>query len=206
MQNNKIKYLLLSAISAAILSGCATTAPSDLPSNITTKPVNAGQAVDNIRFEYTAKQPIDFSYVKLCVAQNIKYDSVRLSDSSASFVGSYTGNYYNIAKSTTEQARDSIILVDDSKGFIIARGTTQPFSANLGVSRIARFIISIETDGNKLSMLLDNVEQAQLNTGAAQNSGFSTVGTWFGSGFDYAYSAITATKDSLTSCLAQRGF
>jgi hypothetical protein len=207
MQSNKIKYLLLSAISAAILSGCATTAPSDLPSNVSTVPLKGGQAVEKITYEYVSSKPIDFSYLKLCSAQTIKYDSVRLSDSSGSFVGSYTGNYYNIGSSRTEDARDSIIILDEDKKFIVARGTTKEFSKAFGLtSGVARFIISLEVQDSKLNILFENVEHAQLSTGSISNSGFMRVGTYAGAGFPNVYAAITEVKDSLTSCLSQRGF
>ncbi|WP_193315761.1 hypothetical protein, partial [Klebsiella pneumoniae] len=60
----------------------------------------------------------------LCIARNVTNNGVQLNDSSSSFVGAYTGNYYNIEKSTTIQGGEVINTAASSSDIVVANGTT----------------------------------------------------------------------------------
>lgn len=95
----------VSVLSAAILlSGCAAMDNSkdtrlNSFSGITYENNGTYETIKKYVKESSGK--INKERIKLCIARNVTNNGVQLNDSSSSFVGAYTGNYYNIEKSTT---------------------------------------------------------------------------------------------------------
>jgi hypothetical protein len=196
----KLKYSSV-ALAVVFLGGCVTT-PTQVPDNVTT---NENGIVDSISYSYGAEKEINFDYVKFCVARNVEYEGVTLSDSSGSFVGSATGTYYSSQNKKTEQARDIFIVLDDKNKFLVAQGTT--FGGNvLGglTSRVLNYNLSIEGKERQVSMTFDKIGMAQKNSGSIANTGFHDLATQFGSGFEGAYEGINSVAQNLKDCFKER--
>ncbi|EKD4460478.1 hypothetical protein ORP92_002774 [Escherichia coli] len=148
----------------------------------------------------TNKTPLE--KVKICVLRNVSNRDVVLSDSSKSFVGAYTGNYYNIGGKTVVNGGGVVESVNDS-GFIIAQGNTS-YSFDSGIvqiKRVVRFTLDAMPQSEHVNITFSNIQQAQTETGALPNTGFSEIGTWEGAGPYQAIKSLDKIVSSISECM-----
>ncbi|MCF6672313.1 hypothetical protein [Raoultella ornithinolytica] len=143
--------------------------------------------------------------VKLCIARNVTNNGIQLNDSSASFVGAYTGNYYNIKKSTTTQGGDVINSAASSSDIIVANGTTSyQYDAGLiMVERVVKFTMDITQSQSGIKYTFSNLQQAQKDTGVVSNNGFSPIGVWKAAGGYQAINALDNITSEIDKCMSE---
>lgn len=166
-----------------------------LPNNVTT----TGNVIGSIRYSHTLA--VSFDKVKRCIALNINNDNVRLTDNAGSFVGQYSGRYYNINNSHTDFAPNTLVFIDDNQQYIVVNGNTG-YALRM-INYAVRFRLQLQTvaNENKINMLFDTISRAQLQTGFSANDGFHPIYTHYSAHPDEAVKAIEAVKNNLTLCL-----
>jgi len=192
------KFLLL--VVCLTIVGCATSVP--LPQNVS---LNSNNYIDRINFDYfTQQNDIDaFKMAKVCIAENITNEEVFLKDSSKSFVGSYTGHYYNISSKTQIDGSSVIRMVEDDLKTIIARGMHE-YSVTvclLPLAQYLRYTVKMVFNQKILKIQFTKIERAQKNTGYLSNSGFDPVGNWPGARPEEVYTQLEMLSESLWSCV-----
>lgn len=188
------------AILLLFISGCANWKP---PENVIL--VNPGKSVsymDEVNFSYHKTEPVSFSELKLCVAESISNDAVTLKDSSNSFVGPFTGTYYQHTNSQTVQGGNVFKYIDDRASALIATGTTDGGQTALGLTRdIVKFDLKASSRDTDVKLKFSNITRAQQDTGNASNTGFQPVGTWSGAGAKRIYTSLQAVAEKIKTCL-----
>ena len=91
------KIILLGVL--VVITGCSSN-PIELPNTIKTVPTGMGNStyIEQIDKSFQVEKDLTFQKIKACSADVFVNDSVVLRDSSGSFVGVYTGNYYQNKK------------------------------------------------------------------------------------------------------------
>lgn len=184
------KLLIPAAVAAIALTGCASPKSTLLP-NVKTQ----GDYVQSVYFDIP--ETFDSEIAANCIVENVTNDSVILKDSSNSFVGDFTGTYYNINSSKEVGGGTVLQRVSDSR--VIAHGTTEYRSMLL--KHYLKFGISAKAENGKTRLTFKNLKQTQQDTGFASNDGFTSIGTWGGSGLDEAYMALDNIKNNISVCM-----
>ena len=138
---------ILIAVSLALFAAPTLAAKYQVPDNVTTRtgPYHSDY-VDAVDFSTRATQPVEFAKGKLCVAENVTNSAVSLHDTSGSFVGGATGNYYQNSNSQTVQAGSVFKYIDDNAQTLIASGTTDGGATALGLTHdILKFDLKVVT-------------------------------------------------------------
>lgn len=199
-----MKYLFVIFCSVFVLAGCANQDKRSVElsshDGVTYERFNGKEVL--AEYERNEK-PIYFSQDKLarCTIQSLKNDATTLSDSSNSFVGSYTGNYYNVTK-TDSIAGGGVIkyMMKDSVG-LIAEAKTM-YSTTF-IARAVKYNLLIEKLENSVDFKITNIMQAQLDTGAISNTGFYKVGSWSSAEPVLVINSINSDIDKVYKCLSQ---
>ncbi|MBN3344976.1 hypothetical protein H5A44_21460 [Pectobacterium brasiliense] len=164
-----------------LLTGCAidTSRDTDLNSFEGISFTKKGQAeyIENYtkKFDRTV---YSIEKLKICTLRNVTNRDVRLSDTSNSFVGAYTGNYYNINSSSNISGGDVLSLSDDN-GLVVNGTTSYIFDAGIiSVKRFVRFTLDIVNKDKITEYTFSNIQFAQAETGTLPNDGFNDIGTW----------------------------
>jgi hypothetical protein len=98
---NPIKVILAAALLIPVTGHCAKW---EVPENVTVRDAGKRAAyMEAVDFSYQPEQPVAFSQLKMCIAENVSNNTVSLQDASGSFVGPATGNYYHSANNRTVQ-------------------------------------------------------------------------------------------------------
>lgn len=155
-----------------------------------------GNLLKSFSVEFEGKQG---ERLAACTASNTSNDSVSLSDSSVSFIGPYSGNLYH-GSTNREAGGGSVMQYVSSDGReVVAKGTVR-YSAAL-IERAVRFTLTAKQEEGSVKYRFGSIQQAQLATGYATNSGFSAVPATPGAGVDQAMSAMKALATEIHSCL-----
>ena len=185
-------------LSILLLASCAST-PSNLPSNIEVEKgaMNASY-IKHVYFDYPSDRPISFEKARQCVALHIDNKPQIIKDSSRSWVGPYTGNYYRGGNTAVVGGGQVINTSSNELQSIVASGNTK-YSTGL-TSDIVQFkmILSLNETGSRVSFV--NIERAQKNTGMLENSGFSPVGVWTGSRYKQVYAELERLAAEINIC------
>lgn len=179
------------------LAGCGTV---KLPSNVTT--IQGGSASGKYidRVDYSYDETVEFSALKLCVAENVSNDGVTMTDQSESWVGPWSGNTYSRGNTSTTSGGDTFKYMDDATQTVIAVGTV-PESGQGLIQRVVRFDLKAATKNNKVTLVFSKITHVQKDTGYAANTGFSQIGDWHGAGALDAVAALEGTANRIKSCL-----
>lgn len=138
---------------------------------------------------------------KVCTLRNVTNRDVSLSDSSKSFVGAYTGNYYNVGNKSTSSG-GNVVSVSSDKSLVVNGSTEYLFDAGLiNVKRVVRFTLDLSMLDGKVTYTFSNIQQAQTETGAIPNNGFGDIGTWKGASPYQALSSLQNVSAGIDSCL-----
>ncbi|MCJ0828705.1 hypothetical protein MN869_09620 [Acinetobacter sp. NIPH1876] len=195
------KIILLSLIIGLV--GCSSN-PIDLPSNIKTIPTGMGNStyIDEVDKSFQLSTEVPFEKIKACSADIFTNDSVVLRDSAGSFVGIYTGNYYQNKNSAVVQGGGLFKYVDDSGQTLVASGRikTKPQQGGLIVD-IIQYDAKISLSKNNVGLKFKNLKAAQENTGGTSNVGFRNIGTWSGARAPAAISAIDQVATKFKNCV-----
>ncbi len=188
-----------------LLAGCATnTTVKDIPSNVVLSAPGAynEQYIESVKFDIAAghKQ----SSPAKCLALVVSNNEHTLTDSSGSFVGAYTGNYYNIEKSRQVGGGQSLLYSDDTSA--IAKGNTKgAFTFGLvPITKIIAFKVEVNAAPESGFIEFTDIQAAQESTGAANNTGFSKAGAWSGAEPVFVYNLLSKVSDEIKSCMSRR--
>lgn len=174
------------ALGLALAAGCATVS---LPSNA----IVQDQYLD--RIDFSSPAAVDFSRLKLCVAENVHNDSVTLQDNAGSFVGRASGTFYAQSNTQTVQGGSVFKYADADTGTVIASGSTT--AAILLTKDIVRYEAKATVAG---TLVFSHITRAQQSTGSLTNDGFGPVGVWAGARSEGVYAALEAVATKLKGC------
>ena len=197
-----MKKLIL-FLGVGILVGCSS-APIQLPSNVKTIPSGMGQStyIDKVDHSFIPSKNVTFSNLKICAASTFTNDGVTLKDSSGSFVGAYTGRYYQQNNKQQINGGDVFKLIDEQSNIFIATGNkkTRPQQGGLIVDFI-KYDAKVALSNNHVQLQFQNIQAAQQSTGSSSNDGFRPVGTWAGARAPAAIETINNLAVSFKNCV-----
>lgn len=190
---------------SGLLSGCAvdsvSTALSEREGVVLKSTPSGIQFFDGINLNRPAVT-VNKDTMSMCLLSSLSNDTITLKSSAGSFVGAYTGNYYQANQQREAGGGQVIKYVSDDGDKAAANGLVKS-SALWGIETAVRFQLQLYVDAGKTSYNVSNIQQAQINTGTATNDGFDSIGAWSGSSPDKAYDSIVSAIDSLQQCLAR---
>lgn len=201
-----MKKLICAAIAAALTVGCASVTPSRGLSaypGVKLEPADYGaQHVAGVDFTRPkhGKSGRDISF---CVAQFVSNRSVSITDQSRSFVGQYTGNYYQINSGQTVAGGEVISHASADGAAVVANGSEGYRVTSLGmpVERVIRFKLTAEPTSSGYRYRFSELEAAQLSTGAVQNTGFSLLYAHEAAQPEPALQALERLTQKIDDCL-----
>lgn len=192
--------ILMVVAMVGVLAGCADNVrmPELSQYQADFAPWSSSELVDSVRFE-KAGPPGD---LPRCIAETVSNQGETLSDSSGSFVGAYTGNYYNVERGTHVGGGSVIEYAAPDGRLVVASGSTR-YAVNSLVSRSVRFKLSVRQADAGRQYQYGSLAQAQLDSGAVANTGYNPIGAWAGANPDLALKALQGVTDEIESCLAR---
>lgn len=196
---------LIAIFSVFALVGCSS-APIQLPSNVSTIPSGMGQStyIDKINHSFIPEKTIGFSQVKVCAASTFTNDSVTLKDNAGSFIGAYTGNYYQNHNTQQVSGGNVFKLIDDASQTLVATGNKKTKAQQAGlIFDFIKYDAKISLVNNNVQLEFQNIQAAQQSTGSAANDGFRPIGTWSGARAPAAIETINAVASTFKNCLNQ---
>ncbi len=199
-----MRKIVFATLMLAIFPASTFAANVEMPSNVTTVPgTGKNRHIDTIDFSFAPTQVIEFSKLKLCIAENMTNNAVTLSDSSGSFVGPATGHYYSNDRSQTVQGGGIFKYLDDSTSVLIANGTTDGGTSSWGLIRdILKFDLKAAVNAESITLRYSNITRAQQDTGISTNDGFHAVGTWKGARPKQVYGALELLANRIKACIS----
>jgi len=150
-------------------------------------------------FEVTKSGPAAPGKMAMCAASTIRNDPVSLSDSSRTFVGAHTGNYYQAGSSREVGGGGVIQYAASDESSVVAKGETGYTSAM--VSRSVRYTVTIQNSGTDRKYLFAGIQQAQLYTGSMVNAGYSPVHVMMGGGSENVAHSLSTVADEIEACI-----
>ena len=192
--------LIVPSIAVVALVGCAgqTRMPALSAYDAKFAPYSSSEAVNAVQFHRDGRG----GDIPACVAETVSNQGETLADSSGSFVGAYTGTYYNIQRSSQSSGGSVIEYVAPDGKSVVASGSTR-YSAGALVVRSVRFKLSVKQSGAGRTYRYSNLGQAQLDTGAAANNGYAPIGSWSGANPDIALASLSNITDQIERCLSR---
>lgn len=196
------KFLVVMFV-VLFVSGCAqTTIDSSLSEvdSVSLKDIGYGHsAIDS----YTVTRSGHYSAdnIKICLANSISNSGVTLTDSANSYVGAYSGHYYQ--RTTTTSVQGSNTVIAETKDKIVATGMGNYYTGGLlSILRYVRYIVTVSSTENSTKYVFTQIEQAAQNTGALANNGFGAAGAWSGADPMKVINTLDGEVDKITKCLA----
>lgn len=181
-----------------LLGGCAAQIP--LPSNVTITKAGYVFVMDKIDFSYSPKNNVAFSKAKMCIAENISNNDVTLRDSAGSFVGAYTGTYYQNSNVQQIAGKELFKYVDDSSSVLIANATTIADTMFL-IKDVIKFEVKLGINDKNINLVFSNIKRAQQNSGSMSNNGFDNVAVSSGARSDKIYAHLEGISNKIKQCL-----
>lgn len=198
-----MKRLLMIGVVGFSLVGCSST-PIALPGNVTTVPSGMGQStyIDKVDHSFIPSKVVSFSNLKVCAASTFTNDSITLKDNAGSFVGAYTGRYYQQNNNQQISGGNVFKLIDEQSNTIITTGNkkTKPQHGGLIIDYI-KYDAKISLNNNHIQLVFQNIQAAQQSTGTLSNDGFRSVGTWAGARAPAAIETIDGLAATFKNCL-----
>jgi len=186
--------LILLATAALALHGCAVR-PETLAAYGDVK------LDGNVLTSFTVahSEPAQLGKLPFCIASNVSNESVVVTDAANSYVGPYTGNYYQITSKTEIGGGNVLEYVSPDKNDVVAKGTTRYWAAML--ERAVRYKLTVRDDGVSRTYRFSNVEVAQINSGYWPNSGFQRAPMNPGAGGGHVLKNLKQVAEEVDSCL-----
>ncbi|MBM1145642.1 hypothetical protein GN155_017800 [Alcanivorax sp. ZXX171] len=205
-------WTLPAVFAVLMLSGCASTppAPSDLGNRDGVELVErerGARLFKSAEFALPGSVP-DKAVLGLCLAKNVRVDSVRLSDSSKSFIGAYSGRYYNIGNSYQAQGEESTKFIAEDGSGAVARGQFKYSFVVRGllpvsIVNVVRYTLEVSQTPEVNRYVFSDITAAQTETGNMPNTGFTPV---YDIGLlhpEIAHDRMAAVASALNTCLRQ---
>lgn len=194
------KIILLGLVS--ILGGCSV-APIQLPNNVST--ISASSAgdtyIDKIDYSFNSTGT-SFSKLKLCAAENFQNDDIVLHDQAGSFIGAYTGRYYENNNTQVHQGKSVFKYLDENEKTFIANGNVKTKGQQAGlITDFVKYDVKVALKENKVQFVMSNILRAQQNTGTSSNNGFRQVGTWAGARAHGVIEALDGVAHKYQNCI-----
>lgn len=149
--------------------------------------------------EVSKSGPAATGKIAMCAASAIRNDPVSLGDSSRTFIGAYSGNYYQAGTNREVGGGGAIQYVAPDESSVVAKGETGYTSAM--VSRSVRYTVTIQNLGAERKYLFAGIQQAQLDTGSMVNAGYSPVHVMMGGGSEDVAHSLSAVADEIETCI-----
>lgn len=198
-----MKRILTIGLIGLFLVGCSA-APIALPSNVATVSSGMGKStyIDKVDHSFIPSKIINFSNLKVCAASTFTNDGVILKDNAGSFVGAYTGRYYQQNNNQQISGGNVFKLIDEQSNTLVVTGSkkTRPQQGGLVVDYI-KYDAKISLSNNSIQLQFQNIQAAQQSTGTLSNDGFRPVGTWAGARAPAAIETINSLAVSFKNCL-----
>lgn len=150
-------------------------------------------------FKVSAPGAAPMSALPACVATIVSNDPVTLSDSAGSFVGAYTGAYYQIGSRREVGGGNTIQYISPGGEDLVAKGATMYSSAL--IQRSVRFTLRVQSAGQERIYQFSGIEQAQTSTGYMPNTGYNRVHAMPGGGAGHVLGSLKAIVNDLESCI-----
>ena len=182
------------------LAGCSV-APERLPNGVTTVPAGFGDAtvLDKIDRSFDTDKNVNFSKVKLCVAQSIDNDGFTMKGNTQSYVGAFTGNLYTTSSKDKVDGGNIFKYIDESSQTIIIDGKVK--TKHMLTDFVVKYDAKIVLNKQSLSVVFSDLERAQVDTSVMQNKGFQKIGTWKGFNAPLFVAAIDSVAEKFKSCV-----
>lgn len=194
------KCTLLTAF--VLASGCAVHPDPNLPKNAVIEPTPGHyDHVKELKYSFKTT-PNTQKKLKECVAINVENPQVNLSDDSRSFVGAYSGTYYQAGNRSTIAGGQ--VLRFASKDKVVADGRVNSYhTANFGVriNYTNQFKLIIDASKPTTTVLFTDLKRAQLSTGGFSNDGFGYIYTLDALYPSKSTQAIEGIYKKLKACL-----
>lgn len=197
-----MRKLILAGVVGALI-GCSST-PIQLPSNVKTIPSGMGQStyIDKVDHSFIPSKNVTFSNLKICAASTFVNDAVTLKDNAGSFVGAYTGRYYQQNNKQQVNGGDIFKLIDEQSSTLIATGNKKTKSQQGGlVIDFIKYDAKISLSNNHVQLQFQNIQAAQQSTGVLSNDGFRPIGTWAGARAPAAVETINNLAVDFKNCV-----
>jgi hypothetical protein len=156
------------------------------------------EQVESDVFESAGTAQEILARAKSCIAQNVRNDEVRISDS-ASSGGPIPMPSMGTGHSDGITGGDVISSVDPDTGTITANCRVD-YQSNMLAHNVKSTLTFFAKDG-KFKIRHTNIEYLQKSTGSMQNSGYSRVGKWWGSGWKAAQTALESVSAKVSKCV-----
>lgn len=149
--------------------------------------------------------PNDAEALPFCVAQTVATDEATLVDSSGSFVGAFTGTYYERTNVRKAGSIDGLRFASSDGNELVVEGTAGYTTGEIiPLQYSVRYTLAIEGQAESTAYVFTDIQQAQLNTGVLANTGYDPVGAWKGAHPSEVHSALSAVADRVSDCVAAR--
>ncbi|WP_341706536.1 hypothetical protein [Halopseudomonas sp.] len=191
------KFMIVVSM-ASMIAGCASSRMPVLNQyEVDYLPWASAESVNAVSFERSGGS----GNLAMCVAAVVGNSGETLTDSSNSFFGAYTGNYYRVEKSVQTGGGQVLEYVSPDNNAVVASGSER-YQASSLVTRSVRFKLSAKQAGSLRQYRFSDLAQAQLDSGAAANTGYGPIGSWAGANPDLAVQALVRVTDEIESCLS----
>lgn len=149
--------------------------------------------------DYDGAEPIG-RVAEFCAASTFSVDEFVASDASGSFVGAYTGTYYQFGNRERIVGDGSVVKVMDAEA---ARGlfVGREFYRRGLVNNVLDYRAVFRGGADGYTLTFQDLKTAQKSTGSMPNSGFTPLGTWEGSGAEDALTSIDAAAARFQDCM-----
>jgi hypothetical protein len=135
-----------------------------------------------------------------CIAQLVRNDAVKLSDVDVNTLGGIAGP--GETKSTSLSGGELFSKVDLGAGIVVANSRIS--FRKMAIAEInVQSVLTVLTKDGRFKIQHTNIEQAQSNTGYMQNTGFTRVGKWFGSGHKDIEKNLQALSQRVAQCMTK---
>ena len=196
-----MQKLILSAILPAMLCGAAHAQLSERVVELDTS--GRGKVVSAVTYTMEAHEAVDNAafndLAQECVVRNIKFEAFQARDSARSFVGPYTGRYYQLGDTSVYDGdNDVIAFVSSTKPLVVGRGRE---SVGGITGRIIQYTVAVSASDSEVSIAFEDIKQAHQNTGTARNDGFNNLYQSWGSGYKKAYEGLDGVAAELARCM-----
>lgn len=198
-----MKKIIYIGVICSFLIGCASQQVDKNLSNFSGVTYNDydGKYKTIKNFTMNSSTNKSLSDINVCLLQNIENEDINLSDTSKSFIGPYSGNYYNVT-SRSKSLGGSVQQYSDDKT-IIVKGVTKYLNPQtwVPITNYVRYTLTVQKDKESLAFTFNNIRQAQSETGYLPNNGFGTVGNWEGANPSIMLKALEGEVLKINSCL-----
>ncbi|MEG9482754.1 hypothetical protein V6W59_10840 [Mannheimia sp. HC-2023] len=189
-----MKKLILPSLACALLVGCATNVPVELPSNaLITKDAQGNVFLDRIVFNYSNAK---FNKAQTCAATTIENNSVNVNVENTTLT-----RYGAITTAQDTGYQGGNVLQSVSDDGVVAKGkTTSPDGMLI---RIYDYTALISPNDKGVIVTLSNLKQdiyTAMNTSATQPK-LKPIGAWSGANPLGAYNALKVIADKLDICM-----